>query len=378
MPSIAQVVVRIMTTIMTATDNQTASLFVKRDILSTTAASYLTTISYSTFGLLGDLLHQFAVDFPHQLWPGTRPFRRRLYFQPDTQDPTKTTNHLLNYKSTLMKNLIMLVLAFFLCSSNLLAQSTAVTDDVTNTSDVAYSEIIVNPTTMGFAIPQFDFADTASASAVSNAAKSLSMDDTVIIFDENRGFYFWKGTDSDSMVPFFSSTPQDPSGAYVPFARMKIHGNGNVGIGTEDPDEQLVVYNGITTGKYTSSGWTHSSDIRLKKSIGPLAFDINKVLSLEAKRYDYKSEDPQVAGAHIGFIAQEVELLFPEFIHTGSNGYKAIAYGEMVPVLVEAIKVQQADIEQMKHTMSLQEKQLQKLLLRILELEYAQGESANR
>ena len=39
-----------------------------------------------------------------------------------------------------------------------------------------------------------------------------------------------------------------------------------------------------------------------------------------------------------GFIAQEVEQIFPEFVTTGANGYKAVAYGALTPVMVEAIK----------------------------------------
>ena len=39
-----------------------------------------------------------------------------------------------------------------------------------------------------------------------------------------------------------------------------------------------------------------------------------------------------------GFIAQEVEQIFPEFVTTGANGYKAVAYGALTPVMVGAIK----------------------------------------
>lgn len=40
----------------------------------------------------------------------------------------------------------------------------------------------------------------------------------------------------------------------------------------------------------------------------------------------------------IGFIAQEVEKVLPELVHTDTNGYKSVAYINVVPVLVEAVK----------------------------------------
>jgi hypothetical protein len=51
---------------------------------------------------------------------------------------------------------------------------------------------------------------------------------------------------------------------------------------------------------------------------------------------------------HLGFIAQEVEELFPQLVMTDDNGYKSVDYGRLTPVLVEAIKEQQAQIDEMR------------------------------
>jgi hypothetical protein len=43
-------------------------------------------------------------------------------------------------------------------------------------------------------------------------------------------------------------------------------------------------------------------------------------------------------GRQIGFIAQEVEKILPELVTTDRDGYKSVAYANIVPVLVEAVK----------------------------------------
>ena len=50
----------------------------------------------------------------------------------------------------------------------------------------------------------------------------------------------------------------------------------------------------------------------------------------------------------IGVIAQEVEKILPEIVATRADGFKAVKYEKIVPLLIEAIKAQQAEIEQMK------------------------------
>ena len=77
---------------------------------------------------------------------------------------------------------------------------------------------------------------------------------------------------------------------------------------------------------------------------------LGKVLQLRAVRYDLKTENPLASGLsrHIGFIAQEIEQQFPEFVVTNGNGYKSVTYDQLTPVLVEAIKEQQKEIESLK------------------------------
>ena len=49
-----------------------------------------------------------------------------------------------------------------------------------------------------------------------------------------------------------------------------------------------------------------------------------------------------------GFIAQDFQKIFPELIYEDSKGYLSIDYVSMIPVLIEAIKTQQIQIEDLK------------------------------
>ena len=90
---------------------------------------------------------------------------------------------------------------------------------------------------------------------------------------------------------------------------------------------------------------TETSDERLKKNIQPLASSLAKLAQLRGVSFKWKDE-PQ--DNQIGLVAQEVEKILPEIVSTDSEGYKSIAYGKLTAVLLEAIKEQQQQIEELK------------------------------
>ena len=53
-------------------------------------------------------------------------------------------------------------------------------------------------------------------------------------------------------------------------------------------------------------------------------------------------------GRNIGFIAQELEKEYPELVVTGEEGIKSVAYDKMTAVLVEAVKEQQKQIDELR------------------------------
>jgi hypothetical protein len=124
--------------------------------------------------------------------------------------------------------------------------------------------------------------------------------------------------------------------------------NGNVGIGTLTPSQKLQVSGNIcATGSIGAC-----SDIRYKRDLSTISNSLSSVLSLNGIYYYWKKDEfPSMQfndKRQIGFSAQEIEKLFPEIVMTDANGYKSVDYGRLTPVLVEAIKQQQEQINDLK------------------------------
>ncbi len=127
-------------------------------------------------------------------------------------------------------------------------------------------------------------------------------------------------------------------------AKFMMDSNGNVGIGTTAPGYKLQVYTGTANGFVNADGtWGSSSDERLKKNISPISSTLNNVLALNPVSYNFKTEANGTA-LHTGFIAQEVEKLFPDLVSTGPDGIKGLSYAMFTPILTKAIQEQQVEI----------------------------------
>jgi hypothetical protein len=89
------------------------------------------------------------------------------------------------------------------------------------------------------------------------------------------------------------------------------------------------------------------SDSRLKDNITPISTPVDKIKSLRGVEFDWNSGE-QVGTHDVGLIAQDVEAVLPEAVTTQEDGYKNLAYTKVIPLLVEAMKEQQAMIEALK------------------------------
>ena len=107
---------------------------------------------------------------------------------------------------------------------------------------------------------------------------------------------------------------------------------------------------GNYTGSFTASGdVTAYSDERLKSNITTIEDALSKVKSMRGVMFDKTDSLSGELRASTGVIAQEVEQVLPEVVHNDSNtGYKSVAYGNIVGVLIEAIKEQQLHIQELK------------------------------
>ena len=134
--------------------------------------------------------------------------------------------------------------------------------------------------------------------------------------------------------------------------------NGNVGIGCTSPAYKLHVIGDIassatvrSTNVVVTGAITACSDGRFKTNVTALANPMQKLMLLNGVNYYWKtSAFPNMnfsENRQIGFIAQDVEKLFPEMVFTDETGYKSIDYSRLTPVLVETIKEQQKEINEL-------------------------------
>lgn len=122
----------------------------------------------------------------------------------------------------------------------------------------------------------------------------------------------------------------------------------------ETPFWKTLVQQGIQAGATIASGglsaggiWNKGgsgsgggSDIRLKSNIHPSLYGLAEVLQMQPVAYVMDGTE------QIGFIAQDIEKIMPEFVIEIGGGYKGLMYGNMVAVMAKAIQELNAKVEQ--------------------------------
>jgi len=98
-------------------------------------------------------------------------------------------------------------------------------------------------------------------------------------------------------------------------------------------------------GNLTVNGDVNStSDISLKTNIKTLESATEKLIQMRGVEFDWISSEKR----SIGFIAQEVEEIFPELVNITENGIKTVQYQSIIAVLVESIKQLNGRIEELE------------------------------
>jgi len=94
----------------------------------------------------------------------------------------------------------------------------------------------------------------------------------------------------------------------------------------------------------TTNSWASASDARLKTVLGPLMDCTTKLQSINPCYFQYNSD--KTKKRRIGLIAQECQVDFPEVVSEGpEDKMLGMAYGDLVPVLLQAIKELTARVE---------------------------------
>lgn len=124
---------------------------------------------------------------------------------------------------------------------------------------------------------------------------------------------------------------------------------GNVGIGTTAPTDTLSV-NG-TASKPGGGSWAVFSDERLKNIKGTFNSGLKAVMQLQPLRYEYLANNAlglKSSGEHVGFGAQAVQRVIPEAVTKNDQGYLLVNNDPILWTMLNAIKEQQLQIEQLK------------------------------
>ena len=89
------------------------------------------------------------------------------------------------------------------------------------------------------------------------------------------------------------------------------------------------------------------SDARLKKDISPFDNALNHIIKLQPVSYSWRGTDRQV----LGLLAQDVQKIIPQAV-VQKAGVNMIDYAGIISLLVQAVKEQQKEIEELKQTLS--------------------------
>jgi hypothetical protein len=187
---------------------------------------------------------------------------------------------------------------------------------VNRTSPVTSSDVfsVRSPKTTGFGGM---YVDTQGTSAQPFYGYALA--------GEERAWHFVDGSDGNKWK------------LNVGGDHLTVTPTGNMGIGTTNPSSKLDV-----AGNIRAISLTQTSDAHFKTNVATIENPLDSILRLRGVTFDWKQEEfgdkNFPTGRQIGFIAQEVEKVLPELVRTDKGGYKSVAYQNVVPVLVEAIR----------------------------------------
>jgi len=118
-----------------------------------------------------------------------------------------------------------------------------------------------------------------------------------------------------------------------------VMATGGVGINTASPGSFALAVNG-TAAKPGGGSWSVFSDVRLKKNVQPLEHTLDRVLQLHGRQFEYIDPKASFAlpGVQTGFIAQDVEKIFPDWVGEDGRGYKFVSVHGFEALTVEALR----------------------------------------
>ena len=245
----------------------------------------------------------------------------------------------------------------------------------TNTSNCTYTdylsfypENLTNATSFHSEIGKFDKRWTSLYVERANAESLLVKGEAgPLVYIESKNNNNWDLTRSDGDFRIGTYTHHlemttSTSGLGAGIARIEVDGGPGKLIFGSNNEEVLALEKGkvnVTGSIYQNNSLIHS-DRRFKKDIKPIKNPLQSIQQLTGTSYQFRTGNFTSRSfsnqRQLGLIAQEVEKVFPELVKTNEDGYKAVNYDGLIPVLIEAVKAQQVVIETQKETTDEQQK----------------------
>lgn len=163
----------------------------------------------------------------------------------------------------------------------------------------------------------------------------------------NAGFTFDNDKDSGLFgIRLDNTTPTNT----MTELRMYLNGSEKMRIASTRTTFGGDVY---ATGSFiNSAGFQSCSDYRFKKDFMPITSALANIGQIQAYTYFWKQDEFPAYGFNnreqIGFIAQEIEKVYPQVVNTDANGYKSVDYSKLTPVLLVAINELNAKITKLE------------------------------
>ena len=167
------------------------------------------------------------------------------------------------------------------------------------------------------------------------------------------------GQNSDGASTGFVAV--DNGAASTPSFRFRT--DNNTGFFLQSADDIGVSVGGSEEFRFANNGHFHASnditgfsstpsDKKLKTNIKDINYGLSDIVKLQGRQFDWKRDD---RGHDIGVIAQEVQEVVPELVKevdglNGEDSFLTVSYEKLVPVLIESIKEQQKQIDELKKT----------------------------
>jgi hypothetical protein len=211
----------------------------------------------------------------------------------------------------------------------------------------------------------------------------------------DKDIFLRGGTDTNHGLGWYGSNPVKSFASVQPDGPV-LYGFSGGALGTTNGGQKIMMswtnglfdFYGYARFRVLSSGSTSacldvnnsistcSSDIRMKKDVVTLSEKVDVLEALPNLRgvmFTWDRSNGKAAGMgdgqDMGMIAQEVETVFPEVVHTDQDGYKSLDYPKLVAFLIEVNKAQQTQLAAQKDDMGRLSRMMEELNARLSAVE---------